>query len=375
LTTEILPDDAALRATRRERVLAAMEAADIDILITGREANARYVAGVPRLWLNGSRPFGPGCIYVRETGDIHLVSTWDEGVPGDIPHEHLHGITFNGANTVKMLQGVHGAAQARSVATDGLMPSTARLIRTAFPNAELVDGEQMLRDVRRIKLPEEVDGIRAAIGVAERALTAAEDSLVAGISGRQLTAIFMEAMANGGVTTPTTQDVARIGSRTEPWASVSRDAAISETDLVTFAGGVLANGYIGEVGRTRCIGGLSAVGGDLLATWDELWDRLLVACRPGAPGADLIDVYDDCGLPAPPTPVARGLGHGNDLPLISHALPKTAAAQTIEPGMVFALTGYVWADGVGAIYGQEPVLITESGPELLSARPMREPRS
>ena len=59
---EVLPDDAALRQARRARVLAEMEAADIDVLIVGREGNARYVSGAPRLWTAGSRAFGPGCV-------------------------------------------------------------------------------------------------------------------------------------------------------------------------------------------------------------------------------------------------------------------------------------------------------------------------
>ena len=67
------------------RVLAEMEAANVDILVVGREANARYVSGAPRLWTAGSRAFGPGCVLVRATGAIHLLSTWDEGIPEDIP--------------------------------------------------------------------------------------------------------------------------------------------------------------------------------------------------------------------------------------------------------------------------------------------------
>src|SRR3954447_10457126 len=150
-----------------------MEAAGIDILLTGREANARYISGVPRLWLAGSRPFGPGCIFVRATGEIHLVTTWDEGVPADIPHENLHGITFNGKNTLAMLTGIDGAATARTVATDGLMPSTLRLLRTAFPSAALVDGEQLMRRARRLKTADEIEAIRDAVHVAEGALSAA----------------------------------------------------------------------------------------------------------------------------------------------------------------------------------------------------------
>lgn len=371
---EVRPDEAALRVARRARVLAAMDAAGIDILITGRESNARYISGVPRLWLAGSRPFGPGCVYVRANESIHLVSTWDEGVPDDIPHENLHGITFNGANTLAWLQQVDGAATAKTVATDGLMPSTVKLLRNAFPAAELVDGEQLMRGVRRVKLPDEIAAIRSAIRIAENALAAVEQALTTGVTERQLTAVFMEAMAADGVTTPTTQDVAWITSREAPWARTSRDARIAATDLVAIDAGVLADGYVGGVGRTISLDGIAKTGGKLLAQWEELWDRLFAACRPGAAVSDLLEVYPASGAPPPPMPVAYGLGLGNDLPLATHQLPRTAAEQRFEPGMVLALTGYLWESRVGAVYGHDPVLITETGPELLSTNPFRESR-
>src|SRR4051812_28584900 len=352
-----------------------MEAAGIDILLTGREANARYIAGVPRLWLAGSRPFGPGCIFVRASGAIHLVSTWDEGVPDDIPHENLHGITFNAKKTLAMLTDIDGATTARIVATDGLMPSTAGLLGKAFPAAELVDGEELMRRARRIKTPDEVEAIRASVRLAEDSLAAATAAFAAGVTERQLTAVFMQAMAAAGVTTPTTQDVAWVTSPKDPWARSTRDAAVAPGDLVAFDAGVIRNGYVGEVGRTVAVGGIEGVDGAPLQRWDELWDRLLAACRPGAAGTDLLDAYTAADVPAPSVPVARGLGLGNDLPLIAHALPRTAAEQRLEPGMVLALTAYVWQEGVGGVYGQEPVLITDTGPSLLSATPFREGRA
>src|SRR3954462_12011934 len=157
-----------------------MEAAGIDILITGRSANARYIAGAPLLWLAGSRPVGPGRLFVRASGAIHLVTTWDEGVPDDIPRENLHGITFNSQKTLAMLSGIEGAATARTVATDGLMPSTVGLVRKAFPAAELVDGEQVMRQAGRIKAPGEVGAIRAAVRIAEGALATAQEAFTVG---------------------------------------------------------------------------------------------------------------------------------------------------------------------------------------------------
>lgn len=369
--TDVIPDDAELRAARRARVLAAMEAAGVDVLIAGREPNARYIAGVPRLWINGSRPFGPGCVIERATGSIHLVSTWDEGVPDDIPHENLHGITFNRANTLAWLSKIEGAATARSVATDGLMPSTLGLIRSAFPQAELADGERLMAAVRRLKLPAEIRAIRTSVRIAEHALAAAQAALGAGMTGRRLTAAFMEAMAEAGVTTPTTQDVAWITGRDRHWAQASRDAPVAVGDLVAFDAGLMADGYVGELGRTMSIGGLPPSARKLRQQWDELWDRLLEACRDGAPASGLLDAYDASGATAPPVPVARGLGLGNDLPFVTGALRRTAADQKLEAGMVVALTAYVWEQGVGGIYGQEPVVITEDGPELLSSAPYR----
>jgi hypothetical protein len=37
--------------------------------------------------------------------------------------------------------------------------------------------------------------------------------------------------------------------------------------------------------------------------------------------------------------------------------------------MVLAVTGYVWQEGVGAVFGREAVLITSDGSEVLTASP------
>ena len=185
LTAEVLPDAPTLRQERRARALAEMEDDGIDILILGREGNARYVAGAPRLWTAGSRPFTPGCVLVRATGDVHLLSTWDEGIPDDIPHEHLYGITFNPMNMVAVLKGVAGAATAAKVGTDSLTPMFAQLLPMAFPAAEIVDGEAAMRRARRCKTAAEVEELRESVRLAERCLAAAESRLRTGVTERQ----------------------------------------------------------------------------------------------------------------------------------------------------------------------------------------------
>lgn len=367
MSVEVCPDDRALRLGRRRRALDQMAAHDLDVLVLGRQANVRYVAGAPQLWVAGTRPFGPSCVLVRATGAIHLLSTWDEGVPDDIPHENLYGISWNPMNTMAALRRIDGAAIARRVGTDALSPVFAQLLPTAFPNAELVDGEPAMRAARRIKTAEEVASLRDAIAVAESGLAAAVSELRPGVGEQALAGVLLEALAAGGVSTPSNQDVAWVTSRAHPWRRVGGDGRVKEGDLVAFSAGVLAGGYIGEVGRTWPVG--DANGAALYRRWDVLWSRLLAACQPGAAAGGLLSAYRVAGEPEPPMPVARGLGMGFDPPVVSQHLSRTAAAERLEPGMVLAVTGYVWEQGTGAVFGREAVLITADGPEVLTSSP------
>lgn len=369
MATEVLPDDRVLREGRRRRTLEQMDAHGIDVLVLGRESNARYVSGAQRLWTAGTRPFGPGCVVVRSTGAIYLVSTWDEGIPDDIPHENLFGITWNPGNLLAWLRAIEGTQDARRVGTDSLTPRFATLLPKVFPASELVDAEPALDAARRIKTPEEVSAIRASISTAERALEAAVTELSPGVSERHLAAAFMDAMARQGVTTPATQRVAWITSTDRrPRRGETRE--VRADDLVAFDGAVLEAGYAGEVGRTwpASAGATAGPTQDLYHRAGDLRQRLLGACRAGAPCSGLLAAYEASGEELPPFPIATGMGLGFDVPLVTRQLPRSAASERLEPGMVLAITAQVTGDG-RAIFSKEAVLITEGGPEVLTSSP------
>jgi Xaa-Pro aminopeptidase len=365
MATEVLADDRALRIGRRERALAQMAAHDLDVLILGRQSNIRYVSGAQQLWVAGTRPFAPSCVLLR-SGAVHLLSTWDEGVPEDIPHENLYGIAWNPMNTIENLKKIPGAATARRVGSDALSPGFAQLLPMAFPNAEFVDGEAAMGAARRIKTPEEIEALRESIRVG---LAAAVTGLHDGASLQDLTAVLLEAMTAGGVSTPAHQDAVWVTAKDHPWRRVHGDGRVHDGDLVALSSGVLDRGYIGEVGRTLPVGTVTAGASALFERSDRLQSALIDACRPGAANAGLLAAYDAVGEQLPVVPVAHGLGVGFDSPVVSPQLAATAAGEHLEPGMVLAVTGYVFESGVGAVFRRDAVLITADGCEVLTSSP------
>jgi Xaa-Pro aminopeptidase len=370
MATEVSPDTWALRTGRRERALAQMDAHNLDMLVLGRQANIRYVTGAPQLWIAGTRPFGPMCVVVRATGDIYLNSTDDEGVPEEIGHDHLYGLAWNPMTLIDVLRKIDGAEAARRIGTDAITPTFAALLPDAFPNAEIVDAELAMRTARRIKTADEIAAMGQALRVAEAGLAAAVSELRPGVSEQTLTGAMLEAMAAGGVSTPATQDAAWVTSREHPWRRAHARSEVRSGDLVAFAAGALAGGYVAEVGRTWPAG--DTANGPIRKLFGRsktLYDKMIAACRPGAPTHELLAAYEAAGEPLPPMPVAHGLGLGFDPPVVSEMLWTAGEHDRLEAGMVLAITGYVWQDGVGAVFRRDTVHITDDGADVLTTSP------
>jgi Xaa-Pro dipeptidase len=216
------------------RVVDAMARADVDVLLLGREANARYVSHAARLYLAGERAFAPGCVVVRETGDVHLLSTGDAGIPAEVARANLYPLSWNPANLFGRIAALPGVAGARRVGVDGLTPLFEQLVAAYFAGAEVVDGEALLRAVRRVKEPDEIDRIRAAIVVASEVLDAARAAVRANASDAGVVAAAMAEMARQGVTTAAFEPV------------LTRDGAVTAIDV-----GVLRDGWEGGLARTE----------------------------------------------------------------------------------------------------------------------------
>jgi Xaa-Pro aminopeptidase len=372
-----------LRAVRRARCLGAMGDHDLDVLLLGREANARYVSGARRLWTAGTRPFAPGCVVVGATGDVHLLSTWDDGIPVEIPKENLFGVTWNPLNLVTAVRAAVGPADARRIGVDAMTPMFSGLLASAFPGAEIVDASPALWSARSTKLEDEIACIRTAIAVAESGLSDALDHLHPGVREGELRGAFAERVTAFGVTVPGAEASFRAtptsdGSDLAGGGALPTDAdtALDQGRLVACSVSAMYAGYEGSLARTwLCspapsrgrVDGASDEQRRLHRRWEVLRGLLLDACRPGADAGGLREAYLASGEPPPRVAIAHGLGLGMEPPLIgSGPGGDTESGWTLRPGMVLSVGGYVEAPGVGGVLAREAVLITDAGHEVLS---------
>ncbi|MDW3219789.1 MAG: aminopeptidase P family N-terminal domain-containing protein [Acidimicrobiales bacterium] len=318
--------DAALIAARRDRVLAAMAERDIDVLVLGRQDDANYASGMHRLWTAGTRPFGAGCLVVRETGRTHVLSGWDAGLPPTMTWDDLYPSTWNPRVMAANLAAIPGLADAKRIGTDEVSPSFRRAAGRLAPDAEVVPADDLMAAVRRHKLPAEIDRIRAACGVVwEGVLAIARHG--AG-TDEQLIGAAVLAMGRLGATIPSSAPIVR------------RSGADTVVDL-----GMIVDGYEG---------GLGAVISTHLATGDEARPQplhLANVCQPGATGAALAAAAEHPGW------LVRGVGMGFELPVIDET---HGHAEILEPDMVLSVS-----DGDR----REIVHITDRGPALLSGPP------
>ena len=328
------------------RALDEMAQQDVDVLVLGREGNARFVSGATRLWLAGTRPFAPGCVVVRETGAVHLMSATDFGVPAEIPPERLFPMSWNPANIVGAVAVIPGVSGARRIGVDGLTPLFEQLFTVTFPDAQIADGEAVMRAARRTKSAAEVDRIRDAITVAEDALGAAIDALQPGVREVELKGAFEERMCVRGTTTPAFEGAFCVVDDDGPLRRLASDRVIADGDLVAMSAGVLLDGWEGSLARTRPCGAQTAEHGDRLARWGAQWAPLVDRCQAGASVGD---------LRATAGASVHGVGLG------AEALEDDAA---LEPGMVVQLEL-----DAHDVLGADMLLIGDAGAEVLTAFP------
>jgi Xaa-Pro aminopeptidase len=355
-----------LRQERRRRVFDAAESAGLDALVLGRPGNVRYATGARQLWRSGANPFAPVCVVVARTGRIHLLSTWDDGIPPEIGHDDLYGMFWDPDHLIAALAGIPGLTEAHRVGTDSLTPFFGHVLADLVPNFELVDASGILAGMRADKTADELACLQMAATLAEAGLAALEEALEPGLSERDLLGVYAETVAALGAPTPPSESVVFATPRAGPvrYRYLARDRIITRGELVVLSPGALYAGYEGGVARTRTAGAAPGQGAIALADrCHRATDALVAACRAGNTGADLYRAWESTGERPAEVALAYGMGIGTEAPMIGFG---RSVGLTLREGAVLSVQAWVSEEGVGGVLEREMVRIGPEGPEILT---------
>lgn len=297
---------------RRSRVEALMADLGLDALVLGRQDDATYATGARRLWTASTRPVGAGCVLVASTGQAHVLTSWEEGLPASIPFEDAFPLTWNPVNLAASLAAIEGLPTAARVGVDALSPGLLRLLASVAPGAEVVPVDRELAAVRAAKLPDEVVAIGEACAIAARV---AHEVMASGGRDLEREAAALARLGGLGVTVPSS------GVRVDG-------------DVVDI--GILVGGYEGG------FGGRFADGRRVPAP------KLGGACCPGADWSDLAAAATSVDWEV------RGLGMGYERPVFGPGIGKHDA---LDEAMVLSVR-----DGEH----RDVVHVTADGPVVLS---------
>ncbi len=244
---------------------------------------------------------------------------------------------------------------------------------------EVVDGQQVFMEARRIKTHDEIRLLTQAASMVDAAYDELYRFLRPGVRENEAVGVVAKTLYDLG--SEYVEGVNAIsGERCSPHPHVFSDRLIRPGDPAFFDILHSFNGYRTCYYRTFAVGSASSAQRDAYTRAREYMDRAIALVKPGATTADIVKVWptaQEFGFEDEEAAFALQYGHGVGLSIwekpIFSRLVSLDHPEELKEGMVFALETY-WPskDGWGAARIEEELVVTADGCEVITKFPAEE---
>ncbi|MGH3453167.1 MAG: M24 family metallopeptidase [Nocardioidaceae bacterium] len=399
-----------LRRQRLQRLRDKLDGSELGSLLTFDFSNLRYMTsthigtwamdklirfavlprgGEPVEWDFGSAAkhhqlYNPWLDHDREPGSTELSDAARAGRSGaragiSTLRGAFHpdaGIAAEVARKVATVLREHGLAD-DPVGVDVVeMPILAALHAEGL---DVVDGQQIFLEARRIKTPDEISLLAQACSMVDAAYDELYAFLKPGVRENECVGLVADVLY--GLGSEYVEGVNAIsGERCSPHPHVYSDRVMRPGDPAFFD--ILHShlGYRTCYYRTFAVGSASVAQRDAYTRCREYMDAAIALVKPGVTTADIVQLWpsaEEFGFPDEEAAFALQYGHGVGLAIwekpIFSRLVSLEHPEELEEGMVFALETY-WpaADGWSAARIEEEVVVTAEGCEVITKFPAEE---
>jgi Xaa-Pro dipeptidase len=244
---------------------------------------------------------------------------------------------------------------------------------------QVVDGQQVFLDARRIKTPDEITLLTTAATLVDAAYDELYRFLRPGVRENECVGLVAKVLYDLG--SEHVEGVNAIsGERCSPHPHVYSDRILRPGDPAFFDILHSYNGYRTCYYRCFAVGSASAAMRDAYVRCRDYMDEAIALVKPGATTADIVSVWpraEAFGFPDEEAAFALQYGHGVGLSIwekpIFSRLVSLDHPEVLEEGMLFALETY-WpaSDGWSAARIEEEVVVTADGCEVITKFPAEE---
>ena len=384
-------DERSIHAFRADRVRQELRRQDREAVLVVDPVNLRYATGTRNMqvWTmhNVVRyalafAHGPTVLFDLATGrhlsaGLESVSDVRTSIPFDymLVADNAEAMANRWALQIRETLREHGCA-ADTLAVDRADTLMVRSLEAL--GIRVVDGKAVLEHARAIKSAEEIRAFRASLATCEHAVRALYELAVPGTKESEAFGHLVgQSLARGGEY-PETRLLSS-GARTNPWFQEASDRVIETGDLLSFDTDLIGPmGFYNDISRSWVIGERrpTRAQATLLDISRAQIDHNIDLLRPGVsfvefaskayrlPDAYLANRYAD---------LVHGCGLGVEYPFVLY--PEDADDGMydgrFEANMIVCVESYVGAlDGPDGVKLEQPVLITDRGPEVLSELPL-----
>ena len=246
----------------------------------------------------------------------------------------------------------------------------AEQMRTAFPSVTMVPTENVVEGMRIVKDTHELDKMRAAGHIADKAFNAMIHQLKVGMTENDVAALLEYEMRKAGAQGTSFSTIVGSGARGALPHGIASGKVIRRGEVIVIDFGVNYEGYMSDCTRTVALGkqptGVLDVYAKLRAA-----QQLGLDCIKAGVSSRSIDtaVRGKLGESGLAQYFTHGLGHGVGLEI--HEAPRLSQGTdtVLEPGQVVTCEPGVYLPGRYGMRIEDSVIVTATGFESLTELP------
>jgi Xaa-Pro aminopeptidase len=257
-----------------------------------------------------------------------------------------------------------------AIEAPSLMLATYLRIKEEIPTLDMLPTSGLVEELRMIKDKEEVDAIRRAIYMAQRAFAVAKASMHRDQTEKEIADLLEQQIRTFGGRCTSFPSIVASGPRAALPHAGATTARLGEHEFVLCDWGAREDAYVSDLTRMLVFSKPSSKLAKVHAAVLGAQEAAFAAIKPGAVLADVDaaarKVIEDAGFGPRFT---HSLGHGIGLDV--HEAPRMASSEKgqLKAGMVITVEPGIYLPGWGGVRLEDDVLVTKSGCEILSDVP------